>query len=251
MLTEDASRAPEMIPGIQQKNNNFQFNETLSSIRTGDTEDRIVNILALIIFFLPSLVWRYSLKSTAWFYAPLIYLASPDKFADPQHRRLMIDRRIPVFEWLRALYAAIILLTALVVLVDWTGFVALRQHVEVLTPLGWLLILDWGKIWDQPWQIPSFIGAGLTLGIFLWIDHLRTTRERLEKDGQDPETALNRAYSTEHHPGLTLYRLNRLRNVMVFATLGLGLWHFAQNSYDAGLLTPLDPVLSTIFGPRG
>jgi len=250
MLLEDVTRTPELVPGIVQNGKGFRLDELLKRSREGKTHDKILCIAAFFFLFLPSLLWRYSLKSTVWFYAPMIYIAQRGKFGDPEHRRLMIDRSPPLLEWLRALVAVVALTCAAIAFIDWFALLDLMRHVAVFSPVGWLLVLDWGRIWDQPWQIPSIASAALTIVIFGWIDILRRNRKRLEETGEDPETAMDRAFSTERHPGLTLYYLNRLRTVLVVVSLVIGFWYFAKGSYEAGYLTPLDPFLGSIFGPR-
>ena len=250
MLVEDGTRAPEWLPGVVQHDALFQFDRFGQRILHGDAAERILGLLIFFFLHLPSLLWRYSLKSTCWFYAPLIYIAARGKFADPLHRRLVIDRSPPLLDAGRFMLAIVALGVAFVAFVDWSFWRDLMGATEVFSPVGWLLVLDWGRIWDQPWQIPALCSAALTVGIFLWIDSLRKTRRRLEEQGEDPETAVGNAYSTEHHPGLTLYWLNRLRTVFVTLSLIIGFWYFTKGSYEAGYLTRIEPMLSSVFGAR-
>jgi len=250
MLVEDTTYAPEILPGVSQIGSTFKFDGILKRIYTGSMNEKFLGIFVTLFLYIPALLWRYSLKSTVWFYVPLIYVARRGKFGEPARRRLMIDRSQPPLEWLGAVVAATMLICAILALVDWFAVFGQMQHIEVLGPFGWLLVFELSELWDQPWQIPNILSAILTLVIFFWIGSLRSSRKQLIKTGEDPETAMDRAFSTERHPGLTLYYLNRLRTVLVVVSLVIGFWYFAKGSYEAGYLTPLDPFLGSIFGTR-
>ena len=66
--------------GIEKTNSNFKIkNFTFEILK--DSENNMLklfsSIIIIIIIFLPTFIFRYSLKSTAWIYLPLIWLIQP------------------------------------------------------------------------------------------------------------------------------------------------------------------------------
>ncbi len=250
MLVEDVAHAPELLPGVTQRNEGFHFAHNFKRVVNGTLPEKIGGLFLVFVVFVPSLVWRYSLKSTSWFYAPLVLISTPGKFADPELRKLLIDRHPPAFEKLRLFLSSTALIVALFALVDWPVWNQWNQQTDIFNPIGWVLVLDWERFLNQPWQWFSFPSALLTITLYFWVDNIRKSRRRIEETKADPEVAFDHLFSTRYHPGLTIYRLHRVRTTLVVISILVGAWFFLKDSYLVGRLQQIDPILATIFGER-
>jgi hypothetical protein len=65
ILVIDFYHPPELVPGLNELRCGLSFHNIISKMRSGDTLDRIFYLTSLLIFFLPALLYRWSLKSTA------------------------------------------------------------------------------------------------------------------------------------------------------------------------------------------
>ncbi len=130
----------------------------------------------LLLLYIPTIPWRWTIKSTAWFYLPLLWVG----------RGWQNIRGRPLTEWATA-YASTLLnrtgfaVAGLCLLVSaFANFLPveyLRLSVMLetagapMSPLGYLMVLDWGALKTQPWQwfyLPSWV---LTLVLFFLLDH--------------------------------------------------------------------------------
>ena len=248
LWVEDFLLAPELIPGVEIKPI-YTFEHQLWGLKSPSSlKGFIICLVLLPIFFLPTLVWRLSLKSTAWFYAPIFLMSKPGNLAEADNRLRFFTRGPTLWEFWKLCFAVIGLTVAVISLIDvfaafefWRGF----SNEAPLSPLGWLLIMDWERFFNQPWQWFSLPAAFLTVVLYLWVNQIRVHRKADIELGQDPELH----NSAENHPGITIYWLDRLRNVLVVVSLVIGLWYFVKWAYLEDKLTLLNPWLSSIFGP--
>jgi hypothetical protein len=74
LLVVDFMHPPELLPGLKSLTDDFSFHSISIQIKKGDIFDKFISIFLAIIFFLPALLYRWSLKSTCWLYLPLIFL---------------------------------------------------------------------------------------------------------------------------------------------------------------------------------
>ena len=248
LWVEDFTLAPELIPGITI-GSTYRFMDSLNNLKSPrETHNFVISILILPILFLPALLWRLSLKSTVWFYAPIFLMSKPGDLAEADNRLRFFTRGPTLWEIWKMCFAVIGLTVAVISLIDifvafefWRGL----SNEAPLSPIGWLLVMDWERFFNQPWQWFSLPAAFLTVFLYLWVNQIRVHRDADIKLGQDPEV-LN---SAANHPGITIYWLDRLRNVLVVVSLVIGLWYFVKWAYLADKLTPLNPWLSSIFRP--
>ena len=75
ILSTDIFHPPEILPGIEKYPNVYlKYSVEVQYI---ESKKDFFSILIVIILFIPTLLFRYSLKSTAWIYLPLIWLIQP------------------------------------------------------------------------------------------------------------------------------------------------------------------------------
>ena len=241
MFAEDACHSPEMLPGLRKTNFGAILKTELND------EDRwlrwSLRAIGVPIWFIPTLLWRYSLKSTVWFYLLILLLTRPSALKDEDDRKMRIDSSTPWDERVGLLLAAATLAIAFIALVDWLKARELFQTLDGNAPftlLGWLFVVNWSDFYDEPWKWFSLPAAGLTLFLFFWMSRLKSRREGARKNNLDPD---------EKCPlGKSLYWTDRTKNALVYISFMVGLVYFTKVSYQAGKLDPIAPVLRTIFG---
>ena len=241
MFAEDACHSPEILPGVSETN----FGGILrNELNIRDRSSRwLIRAIAVPMWFLPTLLWRYSLKSTVWFYLLILLLTRPGTLKDEDDRKIRIDGPTPWDERAGLLIATATLAIAFIALVDWLKAWELLQTLDGNAPftvLGWLFVVNWSDFYDEPWKWFSLSAAALTLFLFFWMSRLKSRREGARKNNLDPD---------EKCPlGKSLYWTDRTKNALVYISLMVGLVYFTKVSYHAGKLDPIAPVLRTIFG---
>ena len=84
----DIKTPPELIPGLPI-DHVYRIEKLFKDFSTDDVWNRVFTCFGIPIFFLLSLLYRYSLKSTAWLYLPLIYIVRlPTKLSDAAEREI-------------------------------------------------------------------------------------------------------------------------------------------------------------------
>lgn len=247
LLVEDLAMQPELVPGIVD-NHMLGFDSHVKDLTSKNFGLFASSLITVPLFLLPPLLWRLSLKSTFWFYAPIFLMSRLGDLAKPENRLRFLTRETPIWTTWKFYFAIISLGAALISTVDKLVaadlWLSLSNEVP-FSPIGWFLVLDWQRFYSQPWQWFSLPAAFLTVFMYLWVDQIRKNR------AADIELGLNPDKYASHieHPGITLYWLDRFRNGLVIISLIVGLWYFVSWAYMENKLTPINPWLSSIFGP--
>ena len=174
--------------------------------------------------------YRWSLKSTCWFWLPLVYLAWPSKTPDKTQVSLWHHSRQESFgRWL-ALSTGVTTFVRTALSIQSSDFPAGQIVVN-------LLAYDFWKM--APWQVCGLLTAGLTLAIWVLSDKAYRACEL------DPSSPPDPSYT------VLLYWLARIRNVItgIYLLLALG--------YVVLTLTHTDPLtlpgwlsfLTPLYGP--
>ncbi len=156
LFQTDLARAPEMIPGIGEAVPFMNLGRAIEQLRAmAETANKIYSAIVIATFFVPSLLYRYSIKSTCWLYLPLIYLAHlPRELRDGEGRLIWV-RALPAkfYEWIRFALAGFTLGIAFFALIN---AAALRDLLTAagagetpVTIFSLLVVLDFGDI--RPW----------------------------------------------------------------------------------------------------
>ncbi|MGB0798474.1 MAG: hypothetical protein ACPGRD_04055, partial [Planktomarina sp.] len=121
--------------------------------------------------FLPALLYRYSIKSTCWFYLPLIYLTT--KLPET---RMIWARAYPreVMTWVSVIMALItaVLFAFAAVQPEKLAELLAAAKLDLLpiSPFGLLFVVSIPDM--QPWQYFTLPSAAITLFLFRWLDKL-------------------------------------------------------------------------------
>jgi len=171
----DSLDPPELVPGHESTNFAQTFGSFTNAYEDKDLGDYIFAPSIFLVCYLPTLLWRWSIKSTAWFYLPLLWVGRG--WQDLHGDDLLVWAKGYGSKWLNitgALLAAVLLGVSGVALIVPGDFFDLQQTLrEAGAPLpviGWAFVLDWQSLAAQPWQwfyLPSWI---LTLLLFFSVD---------------------------------------------------------------------------------
>ncbi|MEM6760093.1 MAG: hypothetical protein AAF601_11510 [Pseudomonadota bacterium] len=151
--------------------------EYFSGMRHGGAGEALLVSAFLVVAsapaYLTTILFRWTLKSTAWFYLPLLFLDMPYN----GENRLTWMRSFPRTAWtfvrlVLALVGIGVALAALVVdLPVAMQALQLGRALELpVLPLSLLLVLDWSAL--RPWHYVSLPTALLTVMLFFRLDHL-------------------------------------------------------------------------------
>ena len=81
IAVNDIIYTPELLPDIHKKDDSYQLSSFVSSLSNDDLIARIIGLLFIPIWSL-AYFYRFSIKSTAWFFFPLAYLANLSALQD-------------------------------------------------------------------------------------------------------------------------------------------------------------------------
>jgi hypothetical protein len=167
ILCTSPRQIPEVVPGIDGTNSALRFSVYLHELEFDGFSkcifSSVVTILGILLYF-PAWFYRVTIKSTAWFWWPLAFLGGDLRQA----------RNPELFQWKMmgslwaktsiALSCASLLTFATANLVlDGTVF----QHNPLLTPLGYLLLIDWTP---KLWQVCAVLGSLVSLALVFLVN---------------------------------------------------------------------------------
>ena len=221
VLVIDFRDPPELIPGHL----GLVYGERISlSVKNKDGTAKdaanfVFDILGSVVFYLPALLWRWSIKSTAWFYLPLLWVGRG-------WQRLTNDA---LLIWGKSYCSVLLNKTGFILATTLLFVSAIALFVPAkyfdlqatlaatgapMTSLGWAFVLDWPSLAAQPWQwfyLPSWC---LTLMMFFMVD--RSAKEIAV--GAMPDNVQN---------SLRFWMwVGNLRVVLTNIGLGVALWYF-------------------------
>jgi hypothetical protein len=171
ILCTSAIQTPELMPGLKSGETPFTFfnlwQSTIRERRSGG--DAVIAYcfipLAAIVWFYPDYLFRFALKSTAWFWWPLAFLGSEVRRArDPTlfHTEIINNPQ----GWARIAFSAAVILSFLTS--NLLSHSALLQHNPFLTAIDYLFVVDWSVL---PTQLLAPFIALLSLAIVFWLDY--------------------------------------------------------------------------------
>jgi hypothetical protein len=202
----DIYKTPEIIVNIEEDDrisNDIKVSFFVKNIKDEKSLYIFFNrIVITIILYCFALFYRFSIKSTFWFYIPLLFLVKTPSIIE--------DNSQKVGEFLSSLYetylAKLRFLLALIVLglflLTYFNFLEFNELNTSFKSFLFLFYVDFSSL--EIWKILQILIAVLTIIIFLWADSVRrpkvSNKILLEKD-------LN---------FLSIFYLNILRNWISF-----------------------------------
>ena len=141
----------------------------------------------MVLWFLPPVLYRFTLKSTAWFWGPLILFRGPLIFLggippDARNPGLYRDLMIRSLSgWTSIALALLTILAWSAANLVWTG--TIFHPNPLLNMAGFLLEVDWSG--QRPWQLLSVTAAVVTLVLVPWASSAGIVHDHAVRD-HDP-----------------------------------------------------------------
>jgi hypothetical protein len=217
----DMMHLPELFPGIELKKHHtlvssfsrFKFLSALGEVADATLLSRCILGLVIPIVYFPVLLYRWSLKSTALFYLPFVWIIGfPKSFADLKNH---FDRELVILQ--KSALARVQLTYAWIVVILFT---ALPVFIEIQlnslssnSSLGWKVLANsiapfFLMIEVEAWHISRFAAALITIGLWLYIDRLLIQRHQFKEPAGETNWGIN-----------VIFHLHRLRQVLSLFTL--------------------------------
>jgi len=170
VLCMSPSQVPELVPGLNETASKYQLNyitvalaETDQSRSDGPIQfwfDKLVLASWIVIMFLPAWLYRFTVKSTAWFWWPLAFLGGDLRFVNTPE---LLQWRITGSLWARTSILMAAGSLFLFLAVNFSNI--FDRDNPLITPLGYLLLFDW-KL--RPWQISALTASILSIAAVYW-----------------------------------------------------------------------------------
>ena len=158
-LAIDVNHSPELIPGPESLASGFSPRTVRNLIQARGLLKRVMAMALFAAFLMPSLLYRWAIKSSAWFYWPLLFLHAESGRVD---RIILYDSRLErVRQWL-ALWAFCMMLSMPVGMYYGWDFSSVFPVMAKLYRITFDL-----RLWS-PWQWCVGIGILLTVIIPLY-----------------------------------------------------------------------------------
>jgi hypothetical protein len=191
MFETDVLHPPELTPLPKGASPVWSFRSIIAGFSTDDLAGRVFSIFGLLICYLPSLLYRYSFKSTSWLYFPVVNLGTlPATFRTDEGRTTWFRRGTIAWERVRQALAVVTIALFVVAIVDPKAVANLIQASGAgetpVTMFSLMFVIDVGEI--QSWHYFTLPSAVLTLFLLFWLDPLRR-EDALHKD--HPEAAID------------------------------------------------------------
>lgn len=205
ILSTDMYHTPELIAGIEKTDSIFRFSD-YSAVENNNLFS-LVDILIRVIIFLPTLIFRYSLKSTAWIYLPLIWLIQPQD-------RENLTTRFKIES--KNFIAYLMFFYSLIVVFVFTLLPLIFPHTELGVYFQTLAIPETLKTiffayQFNLWHLTRFLSALITIVFMMSFTKILIRRETEPSYGD--------------FWGAKLLSLRAVRSVLTLITLGFTAYH--------------------------
>jgi hypothetical protein len=220
VLATDMVHPPELLPGIELPKYQVltgEFSEFLCSewigklITQSDVFGKMFRVINGIFLFLPALLYRWSLKSSALFYLPFLWIIGTS--VRRQHLQLHIDEQLTL--WKESALAMIGLIYAFIVVIFFTALplffriklqhLALPQHELIDLIVPFFVTFEW-----EAWHVARLIAALITIGTWLYVDRILIQRRFRQEVGCSEAQVI--------------FHLLRARQLLSLFTLGCGFY---------------------------
>lgn len=167
-LCTSPTQKPELIPGANTwLGAGSAFSTRLPELDNPSALERIARgwqYIALYIAYSPAWLYRLTIKSTAWFWFPIAFLGED---LGPNQNQALLRWRASGSLWAKTtvLVSFIMIASFLVANLVETG--AIFQTNPLLTPLGYLLLIDWTP---RVWQISALAVSVLSIALIFMLN---------------------------------------------------------------------------------
>ena len=150
----------------------------------------LLSIVMIPVFYGPTILWRWAIKSTAWFYLPLLWVRRGWQRLDGEDLQVWAKSySSKALNWIWLAVGGVSFAAVAAALFSLPKYLALQHELSAAgaptTVLGFLSALEWAELLTLPWlwfYIPSYI---LTVVIFFALDDIA---KDIRNGGADPVT---------------------------------------------------------------
>lgn len=169
---------PELVPGLANDKTYFTLGHLWNKMSDSkDLLSRALYTILIIVWFGSGWVYRFALKSTAWFWI-FIALATREPIRDPRLLALeVVEAKLSRIR----ICVAVAIITAFLVSSFWSWNA--NNDVEALPP--WTLVaLIVIAGWPAPWQLTGLTSAVIKVSVYYWADlyRIRLDHARCSQD---------------------------------------------------------------------
>jgi hypothetical protein len=246
ILCTSPAQIPEIVPGIDKTDSSFKFSKYLGfSTGFDNFGDSIYSIIVVVLGFMlyfPAWFYRLTIKSTAWFWWPLAFLGGDLRKA---RNPALIEWDVMGSLWAKTsiFLASASLLTFAVINLALDG--AVFQRNPLLTPLGYLLLVDWTL---RPWQVCALVGSVLSIVLVFLVNDV-SGKYRIAQEAHD--TGLIRTAERNFGWIERLARLRLLFVIVFWCLVGAHATLYVNSTRCWFLLPPgADSWAKDIYGDR-
>jgi hypothetical protein len=202
----------------------------------------IVYIISALFAFAPAWAYRFTIKSTIWFWWPLAFIGGD----------LSLAAKPDLLRWnlIGSLWAKTSILIACLSLLAfiWTNAFldgTIFEKNPLITPIGYFLLLDWRL---QPWQVCAILASAMSVVLVFWMNDI-AGRFRIAKETGD--TTLQTTVMIELG---WMERFARLRSLFVlsfwFLVAAHALLYLNSQMCTVHLSDSVQRLAQTVYGNR-
>ncbi|KAF0246452.1 MAG: hypothetical protein FD180_716 [Planctomycetota bacterium] len=169
----DALHPPELVPGLELSGigAGFRFRDVVPSMTNGTSwlQRFLAAVLVCItaLAWLPAVLYRYSLKATSIFYAPLVWVV---RSATSKHLLDLEDIAHSAPEKAKRVYSLIVIVITIVPILLYSWWANLVHGWESHIDPSFLRHFVFVRFEIDLWHVARFAGAILTLGLYFFAD---------------------------------------------------------------------------------
>ena len=188
---------PELMPGLPADGTSFTLSRQLQYWREGNASTRIFLGVPILMWFMPGWLYRVSIKSTAWFWWPLIHFgvflaATPKRVANTDQ----FVRDVKYAAWTRVLrWSSLITFLAFVGQNCWlyyqTAIDGSRPMESMPMPALVLTVVLVGML-TVPWQFIGVLSNAAAWGVYFLTDKAQIKLETARPGTAEQQKALRR-----------------------------------------------------------
>lgn len=236
LFVVDVYYPPELVPGYRRADP-FNIHYLISRMRQKAKPIRLVTYsLALVILFLPAYLYRFSIKSTFWFYFPLIYLVNEKKFV--KNPKVVSD--LISFNRIETYRRWLLIPMVIGLVISSTTSIKASLPPLIVSPLEYGFLIDFRAL--RIWQWLNLFSAVITICLFAYSDTFRIYVNHSPDDSSIATKVVRATYWIEI--------ARRARSICTIAVLVIAFIHAVLWATPAQKYIPANvkPLLKTIYG---
>lgn len=234
---EDFYHLPQHIPGVKTKEDPSEiWKDFIANRKSQDPAMILYAIPSILIFCFASYFCRLSVKSTTWFYWPILLMLGWKKRNTISDRSNWITGHRSGLETLLFIWSLGVLIIALLTLVDFKPWTDLSQvftssnestanPFHLINSITLYFVFDLKEVavlMDKPWKIFSLINSLVVVSLIMWLGEIRRNQNaELKRTGKE-------FYDINEMPVMILVLLSRVSTILLVSYFATVLWYLIK-----------------------